>query len=187
MNRRRGFTLLELLLATTLAAALMVLVLTVTASIRRSQSALRNDRADRQAMTRLEELMEQDASMSSKIQMRDDEVWFDGYSRLDRATQGPSHGATRVIYRLVRSNGHGYLLRQQTDLDNQTNQESQVELIMADVSRFVVESNRPGGANGADMPASTQPSRRRPSYLMISVASEDSTTPAIEKKLLLVD
>jgi type II secretory pathway pseudopilin PulG len=184
MNRRSGFTLLELLLATTLAAALMILVLMVTASIRRSQSALRDDHPDRQAMTRLEELIEQDASMSSNVQIRENEVVFDGYSRLDRGTLGPSHGATRVLYRLVRSNGHGYLLRQQTDLDSQTNRESQVELIMADVSGFVVVSDQP---QPAEARPSTRPSLHRPSYLKISVASEDAGAAGIEKKLLLVD
>jgi prepilin-type N-terminal cleavage/methylation domain-containing protein len=188
MNRRHGFTLLELLLATALAGALMVLVLTVTASVRRAEPVLRDPSPDGKAMARLEELIQRDAAMGAKMQIKSNELVIEGYSRLEPKTLRPLHGATRVTYRLVGRNGHGYLLRQQTDLDNLTNRESQVELVMAGVSGFAVETGALGTpATQSAIQPTMEATKPRAGWLKLTVEMENAGTPGIAEKMLLID
>jgi hypothetical protein len=182
MHRHRGLTFLELLLATALATLLMLLVLSVTAGFRQAQAHLRTSNSNQASTARLKELMEQDAAMADDIRVGPNQLLLEGFGRLNRATFQPEHGPTRVWYRLVTTNGRGYLVRQQTELDNLTNQESAVEIVLADVSNFTVE---PIG----NMSAATQPSTRpaRPSQLRVTIDSSDPTGPGIAGMLLQVD
>jgi hypothetical protein len=184
MVRRRGLTFLELLLATSLATLLMLLVLTVAAGLRHTQVRLQKEHGGESIAARLKELMEQDTAMADEIGTGANQLTLTGFSRLGRYTLAPHHGPTRVSYRLVSANGRGYLLRQQTELDNQTNQESQTEILLAGISEFTVESVQTSMAAAATQP-STQPARA--SMLRVTVVSDDPSGAAIPEFRLLLD
>ena len=186
---RSAFTLLELLLATTLAAMLMFLILIFSASIRRTQASAGHFGIDQSNLTRLVSLIQSDLVMANEYKMGTDSMTIDGYYRLNRHGMEVNHGPTRVVYRLVKSNGHGHVLRWQSELDNKTNRDSQVELVLTGVKSFAIQSQ----AGGSDKPlpqSSTRPSTRpatrsaNTGNVWLVLTWEDPAIPPLRKLLV---
>lgn len=184
MNRRRAFTLLELLLATTLAAMLMALILTFSSSIRRAQATLVTDSPARPEIGQFERLLQRDLALADDIQPGKSTLTIDGYSRLDRTSQECRQGPTRVFYRLMPVGTHRYLVRQQSELDSRTNRESQMEMVLAGVKDFSLKTTKPETKDAATtQPSTIQPAQ--PTSFWLSVDWEDSTIPPVRRLILL--
>jgi hypothetical protein len=138
-RHHHAFTLLEVVLATALAAALMILILTTTVSIRRTQTLLQQTPPPPSDVQNLLSLLSDELWACQSVQQVGQACQIETSSRVDRRVLDPAQGPTRIEYRLVRRGKNGCLIRQQIELENRTNQETQVELMLNGVAGFSLE------------------------------------------------
>jgi len=146
MNNHRGFTLLELLLATVLSTVLMVGVLAVITTL----GAPALDAAEPgqpaspvgdQTLAALQRLLAGDIDHARQIlTVERDRFVLIGSSMLGGADRRRVHRPVRVTYRLERIDGHTWLIRTQAALDVLDNQNIQHELVCRDVQGFELVS-----------------------------------------------
>ncbi|MEM9109978.1 MAG: prepilin-type N-terminal cleavage/methylation domain-containing protein [Planctomycetota bacterium] len=111
----KGFTILELLLATTLATILMVAVLGVVGSIRRVPE-MRPARAGHEQ--RLETLVQRDLIESEHIVLdKKGGLRVLTYAAIDPETYAHIHAPVWARYRVVESGGQSWLVRDQKHID----------------------------------------------------------------------
>jgi len=150
MNKR-AFTSLELLLATALAAVMMVGVLRVVGSIRpQIDPRNRSDNAD--WSIGLINLLRWDLINARIISQQENKLTLYGYNALDRShfgwrgsSMGSSiHQPVQVEYYLWNdSEGDSWLLRRQIHTAEQTNRNAWAEVVAQNVKSF--EIRRPAG------------------------------------------
>ena len=138
MNSRRGFTLLEMLLATVLSVMLMVGVLAVIAGLGTAASKAGDQpvpAAD--AIDGWLRLLQEDLNLAVKIDAsRSNELTLTGYAALDEPGRERTHRPARVLYRFEDVGGRRWLIRRQALLDLATNQNVQRDLVCSGLSRF---------------------------------------------------
>lgn len=139
--RLGGFTLLELLAASALAAVLMVVLLQVIASLTRGKVVLdRQAAADRAPwQSDLVENIRWDLTNASEGIAETNRLRLTGHGSLDRATLAPTHRPVTVVYALEQLGGRTWLVRRQSPRRSLTNQRGWSELVCPDVTGFVVE------------------------------------------------
>lgn len=136
---RRGFTLIEMLLATVLAALLLGGVLTVTAAM--SKDSARTTTLPEPARSPIVRLLEWDLTNAATMQPSDDgqSLTLVGNGALDPRTMSPDGRLARVVYRIdprIRA-----LTREQRYLDDDIRPEPWVELLGTGVKRLDVSAN----------------------------------------------
>jgi prepilin-type N-terminal cleavage/methylation domain-containing protein len=132
MHRRRGFTLIEILLAVTIATVLMAAVLAVLSGIARDQKRLTaEDRTTRPTATI--ELLRWDLTNAESVISTDDGILLRGHGGLDPSSLEPSNRLTRVTYRIRRERGESNLVREQRYLDDPIHPQFWADLVMRDV------------------------------------------------------
>jgi prepilin-type N-terminal cleavage/methylation domain-containing protein len=177
---RGGFTLVEMLLATTLAAILMGGVLTATA-------ALARDRRRMEARTAIDpsagvmDLIRRDLANGAAIVGATDSNGFElvGFGGIDAKTFAGNQRLVRIRYRVVRSGkGPGVLVREQSYLDDAIRPDRWNEVVAAGVNKVlltavsddsdpvhlgddVAERLRGASGSGASVAARRMPSRVR--------------------------
>ena len=138
MSSRRGFTLLEMLLATVLSVMLMVGVLAVIASLGTAAGKAGGQpvpAAD--AMDGWLRLLQEDLNLAVKVDTsRSNELTLIGYAALDGLGRERTHRPVRVLYRFEEVGGRRWLIRRQALLDVASNQNVQRDLVCNGVSRF---------------------------------------------------
>ena len=185
----RGFTLVEMLLATTLAAILMGGVLTATA-------ALARDRRRMEARTTLDasssgmEMIRRDLTNGSAMVGTSDANGFElvGFGGIDGRTFAANQRLVQVMYRVVRSakrDAAGVLVRGQAYLDDAIRPDRWNEVVAAGVKRVVITAvsddgdevrlgdeiaERLSGANGRGGPVRA---RRVPSRVRVRIEFVD--------------
>ena len=114
---RRAFTLIEMLVTSVLAAAVMISVLGVTASIRRPPPVA----GDENLTGGLAALLEHDLVHARHIMPTADGMRLIGYGCLDPMTARPEHRLTEIVYRIVNeADGASWLVRDQVIHDDRT-------------------------------------------------------------------
>ncbi len=150
MTTARGFTLLELLMATALAAMLMVGVLAVVASIASPAHEAAQTRgqgvrgigqvvSDAPPVDAWVALLREDLAHARSVKAQPDgSLVLAGYTGLAGAGRERSHRPAVVTYSVKRIEGRDWLVRRQVLLDVLSNQNVQNDLVAAGVSRFEV-------------------------------------------------
>ncbi len=145
---KAGFTLIETLATTALAALLMLAGLKVIESVGRSRAALvRDDEAISPA--HLLEVLRRDLANSRFMKLDGAGLALTGYGSLDRGTLSPTHRRAQVVYAVKRAAGRSLLVREQRDLDGRTNRDRWSELVCRGVKRFAVEPVPSPAENGS--------------------------------------
>lgn len=173
MGRRKAFTLLELMLAVTLASLLVMGVLAVLTQVGASAlnppvaSRLEGEASDEQAnaaatlsdhaLEAAVALLRRDMAHATRIEAEANRLELVGPCALEARRRAGVHRPVRVIYTLERIEGRRWLVRTQRALDVATNQNTQRDLVLAGLARFrlspkQIETKRP---------AQTQKPRRR--------------------------
>lgn len=116
-ERAGGFTLIEVVLATALAATLMIAILGVTATLGRTHRAMTHTAASRERHAELIELLRRDLSHAQETRLGKNRVELVGFGSLDPSTLEPAQRPARVVYRLGDGDGASLLVREQTLLD----------------------------------------------------------------------
>jgi prepilin-type N-terminal cleavage/methylation domain-containing protein len=194
---RSGFTLVEMLLATTLAAILMGGVLTATA-------ALARDRRRMEARTAIDpstgtmDLMRRDLVNGAAIVAATNPSGFElvGFSGIDAKTFTANQRLVHVRYRVVRSagRGSGVLVREQSYLDDAIRPDRWNEVVAAGVNKIVLTAvsddpdpvrlgddvaERLHGANGS---GATVAARRVPTRMRVRIEFADRV---IDREMVL--
>jgi prepilin-type N-terminal cleavage/methylation domain-containing protein len=140
-RRRRGFTLVEILLAVTIATLLMAAVLAMLGGIGRDQKRLagRNETARPIAAI---ELLRWDLTNAESITSTADGVVLQGHGGINPSALEPNNRLVRVIYRIRREGGESNLFREQQYLDDPVRPQPWGDLVLRDVRSVTVA---PGG------------------------------------------
>ena len=136
---KRGFTLIEALASTALAALLMLAGVSVVASLGRSRAILTRDAA-RTEIREVVEMIRFDLANARWIKARANHVTLTGFGGLDPRTLAPNHRPVRIIYTLKKTGSQTWLVREQAGLDAPSSGNGWSELICAGVEKFSIES-----------------------------------------------
>lgn len=146
MRRSRGFTMLELLLASVLMMVLMIGVLGVIARLggtsradgaQRQGSREADSFADAQLIDGLVRLLEKDLIHASSIEMiGESEISLVGYAAIDMTRHSLIHRPVAVTYHLEEIDGQTWMIRRQAFFDELTNQGVRIDLVGAGIRKF---------------------------------------------------
>ena len=156
-RRRGGFTLVEILLAVTLATVLMAAVLAVLGGVGRDRKRLATDGQPTRPVAAME-LLRWDLINATTITTTADGVVLRGHGGIDPASLTPNNRLTRVTYRVRRGGdsrndgGASSLIREQRYLDDPVRPEPWADLVLRGV-RGVAITPAGGGTTGAEKPA----------------------------------
>ena len=132
MRRRDGFTLIEILLAVTIATVLMAAVLAVLGGIGRDQKRLTAAEKSIRPSAAIE-LLRWDLINAETITPTADGILLQGHGGIDPSSLEPNNRLTRVTYRIRRERGESNLFREQHYLDDQVRSQPWGDLVMRDV------------------------------------------------------
>lgn len=146
MSRRRGFTLLELMLATVLMSVLMIGVLAVLTQVLRPAGG-QNERA--KALGGIDAgwvgVMRGDLLQARAVQSGESRIELMGYVGLDPATGERTQRPARVAYHLAEDiAGRSWLVRSETPMDTGGKPTTRHELLGGGVTRFTLTPPRVG-------------------------------------------
>lgn len=138
MTRKpHGFTLLEMLLATTLAALLLAAVLNLTAAL--SRDRVRIDQAASVKSPAALDLIRSDLSNSLAILSNTGtELELLGYAGIDPQSLVADRRLTRVLYRIERRGAVSVLLREQAYLDDMIRPDAWSDVVVVGATRLTV-------------------------------------------------
>ncbi len=180
-SRQAGFTLLELLAASALAALLMIAALQVVRSVGRrpdSEPAANKPRSDLLALVRWD--------LSQALVLRQDHgsCLLAGYGSLDAATLQSTGRPVMVSYRIKLVGSRRCLYRDQTSLDDLAGRVGWSELVAWDVDQFELTavrrpreptmSERLNAKLGGQPPGPRRTGRPIPEYFASLVVTDDA-------------
>lgn len=152
---RRGFTILELLVATALTAVLLAAVFQVVGSLGRSRAALARQADHSQWKSDLLETLRIDLSNSTAVSFRNNGIMLTGHCALQQSTLAYDHLPVTVNYAIVNIHGRTWLVRTQEPRGAPSNESGWTELVCPDVSGFSMKSASlisSAGVEGAVVP-----------------------------------
>ena len=154
---KRGFTLLEVLVATALTAVLLLAVFAVIGSLGKSRLAMAQPTDDGAWRTDLLATLRRDLADSVAIAFQPDGITLTGHGALRPDTLAVSHEPVTVTYRIADIRGRRWLVRIQTSRVSLSNDSGWTELLCPDVTAFSVRSAGVIGsaAAGSDAAASS--------------------------------
>jgi hypothetical protein len=152
-----GFTLVEVVLATALAATLMVAVLGVTASLGRSQRTFAKQATREANRSALMELLRRDLDGAQDATLDNGRIELIVHSALDPVTLEPAQRPARVVYRVVTHQAGSGLIREQLLLDQDTSAPWK-EIVAWGVTGLNAQAVRGGGAGQTGPPSAGTPS-----------------------------
>jgi len=119
---RPAFTLIEMLVATAIAAMLMIAVLKVTASLGQTQRTLAADVSHAQPLGEALTWIERDLAMAESATIEQNELVIQTFNHIDAGSRsGARHRRSVVRYRLMPMHGNheaNLWVREQRDADN---------------------------------------------------------------------
>jgi prepilin-type N-terminal cleavage/methylation domain-containing protein len=137
MSRRFGFTLVEMMLATVLAALLMAGVLTVVSGLSRDQRRMRAKLADERPGLAVELIRRDLGNAMAMIRSADGNgIVLVGHCGIDRGTLSASGRLAKVTYRMRGRGAGAALVREQEYLDDEVRRERWGEVVLAGVRGF---------------------------------------------------
>ena len=125
MKRRDGFTMIEVLMATAIAALLMLAVLSVTASLGQSRQVVESQTLEPSWRAQLIQTMDHDFALARRVVLHEDGGFvIEGLSYIDGSQSRGRHRPTVVRYVLIETDpGSRLLIREQTDLRDAESEE----------------------------------------------------------------
>jgi prepilin-type N-terminal cleavage/methylation domain-containing protein len=136
-RRRCGFTLVEILLAVTIATLLMAAVLAMLGGIGRDRRRLAA-RSESNRPAAAIELLRWDLTNAETISPMVDGVMLQGHGGIDPSSLEPNNRLVRVTYRVRREGGASDLFREQRYLDDPVRPQRWDDLVLRDVRRVAV-------------------------------------------------
>jgi len=169
-----AFTLIETLLATALAATVMVAALGVLARFRGWRGARAEGDSPRAAAEAAVRVIEADLLTGRTVRLGSEQVEIEGFGWLDPATGAATQRPARIAYRVAGAGGRSWLIRRQSAPDEAGVLRATDELLCRGVARMeLIEPAAPG-----DEPA--QPARPVP-------GKEFAPVPEAVKLTLVLD
>jgi hypothetical protein len=162
---RKGFTLVELLIAGVMAALLVGGMALMLGGLARDRARLqaRGDVGQSQEML---ELMRWDLANATKMWSESNAVTIEGYGGIDRGAMVGTNRAARVVYRVRSDGSRSALVREQRFLDDPIRVQTWTEVIANGATRLTVTSGatpEPAGdtaEEGDAMAPATSPALR---------------------------
>jgi len=169
MKHRDGFTLIEALAATALAAIMMIAVMSVVSAIARSDKAIDTDTRDDDWRSRVIQVIRQDLQHADEVQSLDGRVILTGHTSLDRKTLKPTHRPAVVVYAISQYAGQSWLVRTQTDPESRSLHNAWAQVVCSGVSGLTVSilagatvDSPPDPVPTSDAQTDTNPTKQRP-------------------------
>ncbi len=137
MKHHLGFTLIEALAATALAAIMMVAVTSVVSALARHDTLTDTDpHTDwRRQLTRV---IQRDLQHAQQYHSQDNKLTLTGPVSLDAGTLKPTHHPAIVTYQINEYAGQSWLLRTQTDPDSRALNNAWTQLVCRGVRGLAV-------------------------------------------------
>jgi len=180
-------TLIELVLATTLATMLMVAVLGVLNSLSRQRNVLFSRREPDTWRRLLADELRRDVLNSRRLAVGPTELRLVGYAGRENSSRRATHRPTEISYQVFSVGEESWLVRRETHLDELSNDNRQAELVCGDVGGIdVVQIESDGTALPlAGSRAGTASGLRRiPSQLTIRLLDASKTTVVFEERIV---
>lgn len=191
LSPRRGFTLVEVLLATLLLALLMTGILAVITDLGATRVALEPPRRESagpsgpetQALESWARLLQSDLLHARTVDTsRENRLAFAGYAA---AAAAPSelHRPVQIVYAIETINRRACLIRRQTLLDVASSDNVRRELVCCGIARFTL--TRVSAPARSTLPASPQPAHTGSSQWLLRVWGQSPDHPPFERILSL--
>lgn len=145
-QRRLGLTVLELLVASTLATLVMATLLGVLGGISRRQQALRRAYPMSQTTETLSDQLYWDITNSNALEISANRIRLVGFAGHHFSNGEPSFRPTEVTYHLVRDRFRSWMARTESHLDERNNKNARTQLVCPDVvqmSATLLEGEQP--------------------------------------------
>jgi hypothetical protein len=126
--RGRGFTIMELLIASVLAAILMIGILFATTQLAKQVQRQKHLVSPTQFSNVLD-LLRRDLSQATACRVTENQIHLRGFLLLDGKSQIRTEQPAEVSYRLVEINGASWLIRHQRELSNLTLDDTDANLL----------------------------------------------------------
>ena len=168
----KGFSVIEILVATTLAAMLMIATLGLSSSISKTNKIFEKIDSEPAWVTQFCELLQWDLANATKIQTGKNKIILEGYGTLDRRHYAPNHSRVRVTYILKKLGEHNWVVREQEKLDDLTNRNRWADFVCTGVASFQAKTIYPKEKKNSATDKDSVPSRVR---LILQLNSEDKS------------
>jgi len=180
VHHRGGFTIVELLVSTLLAAMLMTAIMGLAASASRSREFM--DKADTEPAwsTRLIELLRWDLQNATTVRISGKTVSIEGFGYLSPIDGSAGHRRVGVTYLIeTDDDDRSVLVRKQVQHDSTTNKNTRIDLMCIDVVDFAVSIIKD---NNGDAPQRNK--NKKPSRVTVRIKAGKMSRP-LEKVLVL--
>jgi len=128
-SRRQGFTMIELLAASTLTAMMMVFVLGSVSGLTVRQKELEKSDRSPSWKNRLVEQLRWDLTNAEIVEVQANRLLLTGFGGRDWKTGNPTQRRTEIVYEVKLTNNHGRLMRHETHVDELTNTNRRSDLM----------------------------------------------------------
>ena len=177
---RRAFTMIEMLTVSALAAVLFAALLTVTASLGRSNAAIsRHEQANRWPHF-LTETIRWDLAQARSLNSRSDMVTMTTHASLDPTTLQPLHRPAEVTYSIRTISNRRWLVRTQNMMTRDGSPESWTALISPDIRSFTLNAAGP-----VTRPTTRPLQQNVPRAIELKIRSVNSRIADLQQTLLL--
>lgn len=135
----RGLTLVELLVAATLASMLVVTAMALLKTLTMKRRLLMDEDAGAAWHQSLETQLRWDLANARRFELGSDCLRLVGYAARDFDTQLPTHRRSEVVYRLVRLGEQPWLMREETQPDMNSNHNRRCEIVCRGIDAITME------------------------------------------------
>lgn len=176
-----GMTAIELLVATSLAALLMVAVIGVLARVSRTRVYLLETAPPRGWRVQCEALLQHDFANSKLLEIGSAGFALEGYAGADLATGEPSHQRSRIEYLIVGGNTT-WLLRRERHLDAQPGYDGRCDLLSPDIVSLDLQVYAPGRRRWESLVMTSHRLKRvdAPALCRVIAYKKESQIPTID-------
>lgn len=137
-SSRSGVTLVELLLALSLSATLLVALRGIVTTARVQSELAAEQASDAESWKRrIQQRLEFDIRNSRQVRIRPGRIILEGYAGRDPVSGTADHHACRVTWSLVDSAGRGFLLRRTEATSNRSTPLSEAELVATGIGELL--------------------------------------------------
>jgi len=180
-----GMTAIELLVATSLAALLMVAVIGILARVSRTRAYLLETSPPRAWRVQCEALLQQDFANSKLLEIGGAGFALEGYAGADLATGVPSHRRSRIEYFIVGGNTT-WLLRRERHLDAQPGYDGRCDLLSPDIVSLDLQVYAPGRRRWESLAMSSHRLKRvdAPALCRVIAYKKENKNPTIDVVLV---
>lgn len=141
-NFRGGFTIMELLIASSLAAILMIGILFATTQLAK-QAQRQQQRNSPTEFDAALQLLHRDLRQATACRVEENQIHLQGFILLDKKNQTQRQYPAEVIYRLVEIGPNHWLMRHQREFSKLTLDDTSANLICKDITSMQLIAHDP--------------------------------------------